>query len=84
MTIHAGCWLMDRERHTLTGMMENPMTLEEMKIVRTCFPLLENGMICDVPMIFNTFVKPRVGDTTIVCLVPGLSLLGEVSRKLKH
>ena len=77
MTIHAGCGLMDQERHTLTGMMENPMTMEEMRIARTCFPLLENGMICHVPKVVYTFVKARVGDMTIVCLmltfkVPGL------------
>ena len=69
MTIHAGCGLMDQERRTLTGVIENPMTMEEMKIARTCFPLLENGMIRHVPMVVNTFVKPRVGDTTIVCLM---------------
>ena len=77
MTIHAGRGLMDQELHTLTGVMENPMTKGEMRIARTCIPLLENGMMSHVPVVVNTFVKPRVGDTTIVCLmltfkVPGL------------
>ena len=82
MTIHAGCGLMDQERHTLTGEAENQMTMEEMRIARTC---LENGMIYDVPMFFNTFVKPRVGDTTIVrAWYLGLNFLGEISCKFEH
>ena len=45
MTIHVGCGLMDQERRILTGVMENPTTLEEMRIAQLCCLLPENGMI---------------------------------------
>ena len=75
---HSRWMWVDGSRATYTHWRNRePMIMEEMRIARTCFPLLENGMMCHVPKVVNTFVKPRVGETTIVCLmltfkVPGL------------
>ena len=61
MSIHVGCGLMDQERHILTGILEKPTTLEEMRAAHLCFVLPENGMMVHFPRVLNTLVKPMVG-----------------------
>ena len=59
---------MDRPQHTLTGTMESPTTPAEESFAYKCF-FWEDGMIESVPLIIITFVKLKVGDTTVVCFV---------------